>query len=164
MKYLDLLADAHWALLREWLVNSPELLVDVLLPSSPSSSSQWLVRSLEDIQSIVASQDWPQIVITIYRNNPYFLRGVVDEAFTQASLQAVPDNTSFSILSPERHFPDLVAHFGGGENHSELIKELSSLMGVEVIVGVDPDPADRNWIYSHPEEAMQFEVRKSLHA
>jgi hypothetical protein len=33
-----------------------------------------------------------------------------------------------------------------------------------VIVGRDPDPSDLNWIYTHPNDVMQFAVRKSIHA
>src|SRR3990172_5436457 len=103
MKYLDLLSDTHWARLRDWLANSPGLLVDVLFPRSPSSSSQRFVRSLEDIRSLVAMQVWPEIIITIYRNNPYSLRGIVDDHFVETRVKAIPDHTSFSILLPDRH-------------------------------------------------------------
>jgi hypothetical protein len=164
MKYLDLFADLHWSLLTEWLAASGELLVEIYLPSSPSSSTKWFVRSLEDIRSLIAHEDWPQIEITIYRLSPYSIRGVVDEKLLQAALHEIPDNSSFSIFSTDKYYPDLAGYMSGGETHEELRRELNYYRGRMVIVGRDPDPSDLNWIYTHPKDVMQFAVRKSIHA
>ena len=164
MKYLDLLADAHWAYLRDWLAASRELMVDIYLPRSPSSSSKWFVRSLADIRSLVRRQHWPEIVITIYRECPYSIRGVADEQLLRTALQAIPDNTSFSIFAPGQYYPKLGCYLGGGDTHEELTHELRLHKGAQVILGADPDPSDKEWIYSFPIKALQFEVTKNLHA
>ena len=163
MKYLDLLADEHWSTLQEWLAVSRMLLVEIHLPRSGSSSSKWFVRSLGELRSLISMQDWPQIVITIYRDNPYLLRGVADGDLLDRALQVIPEKANFSILKPDVGFPNLVAYLGGGETHADLKQELHLLEGTEIMLGVDPDPSDMDWIYSLPPKALQFEVRKNVH-
>jgi hypothetical protein len=159
MNYLSLLSEHHLAKLHDWLMESGELCVYIYLPHSGSGGTAWFVHSLAELKSLIAKQDWNEIQITIYHDIQYPIRGTANSELLARAIKDIPDGTSFSIYFLNSLDSSNNSPIVSGETHDELRRELPRFFESQVALGRDPDSYDLEWIYSHPDSVMFFEVR-----
>jgi hypothetical protein len=145
MNFLCLFTLHNLALLSDWIADEGELYVDIALPHSGGSGTQYFVRSLQELKELVAQQDWPEIGITIFRRRQYPLRGVVDDELIAKALDYIHDNEWYKIVSAKDYYPSPCMFYGGGNSHTELRQQLQELAGQLVGIGRDPFDYDTTW-------------------
>ena len=160
MDYLSLFTPYNVAELHDWLREEGELYVDLYFSHRGMGSVGYLVHSLSDLKELISIQDWPDIEVTIFRRKQYPIRGIANSELIRRATSNIPDGSEFHVISPDVCYPSKCLHLGGGDSHTELIRELKSLEGKRVAVGVDPEPTMK-WAISNPEEAMYFSVMRN---
>ncbi len=162
MNYETLFSPHNIALLGDWLAESGELYVDIGLPHSGASGTQYFVRSMSELKALIARQTWPEIGITIFRRMQYPLRGIADEDLLNQALARVPDGQWYHIVSLADYFPSPCAFIGSGKSHAELKQDWANILGSSIGFGQDPnDYHDAPWFYSHPNEFFLLSVTKN---
>lgn len=86
MSYLSLFLPQHLAVLNDWLTETGELYVDVYWPHSGNSGTAYFIRSMSDLNDLVAEQTWPEICFTIFRRLQYPVRGVANDELLEQAL------------------------------------------------------------------------------
>jgi hypothetical protein len=119
-----------------------ELLVDIYRPHSGGSSFQYLINSIKELKDLIQRETWAEIDITIFRENPYSLRGMVNEETLERALSLVKDGEWYSILSLKKDFPNPIDFLNTGNSHSELQADFSRFSGQEIRFGQNPFDLD----------------------
>ena len=139
--------------LNVWLGETGELYVDVFLPHSGGGGTGYLLRSIQDLESLIKRITWPIGTITIFRNLQYPLRGIANEELLEKALKTFPDSSIHVILiGDEGYFPSSCIYVGGGDSHQELIESYHEFEGQLVGIGQNPyDESDTIWMESSPD-------------
>jgi hypothetical protein len=138
VNYLAAFSLSNLALLSDWLKENGELYVDMYWPHSGGGGTGYFIKSLDDLKSLVSQQTWQEIVITIFRNLQFPLRGIADDQLLKAALRQIPDNTPYEIVNL-RYYPEYCNYCGSGKGHTELTRELREVFGELVGIGQEPD-------------------------
>jgi hypothetical protein len=149
-----MLTPSQYQQLREWLSETGELYVNVHQSHSGTSGKAYFVDFLSDLESLIAREPTPELVITIFRRLQYPIRGVADDALLTMSLQQIPHGLWFSILSTKDRYPNPSYRLTGGCTHQELRQIFGKFKGQRVAVGTDPFDKNNTWVNSHPDEVM----------
>jgi hypothetical protein len=145
----------RYATLQQWLSENGELCVDVYLPKSAGGGRQYFVRSVEDLEALIASETWRELVVTIFRRLQYPLRGVADNSLLERSLKMISEGEWYTIVLLENYFyPSEPRWPGSGNSHAEFRQEFSEVIGHRVGVGQNPFDKDDTWISKTSDEAM----------
>lgn len=162
MSYFDLLSIHNLALLSDWLESTGELCVDLYLPHSGGGGTVYFIKSVNDLKSLMTQEMWPEIVITIFRDIQYPLRGIADDRLLQEALQQLPDGDHYAIISLNE-YPSPCTYKSDGKNHTELRRDFLEIIGDEVAIGLDPtfNIDNEQWIYKHSNEVFRLSVKKN---
>ena len=145
-------------MLSDWLTESGELYVDVYHPHSGGGSAGYFIHSMADLKRLIAEEKWHEIVVTIFREQQFPLRGIANEQLLEQALNMIPDGERYQYVSLENSvFPDHVEDWGSGGSHAELRKQFAVDMGEQIAIGQDPHIylSNREWIDSHPDEIFE---------
>src|SRR6266853_6076536 len=121
MTHMAALSSAQRETLQNWLHETDELYVDLTLRRN--CNGPYFLRSVEDLEELIAKQTWPHIVVTVFRRLQYPLRGVADDAMREQVLKMFP--MYYSIVSLEDYYPSGVVWLGSGDTISEFLEEFS---------------------------------------
>lgn len=141
MNYLKAFSLSNLALLSDWIEETGELYVDVYVSHSGAGGTSFFIRSLQDLKSIVSQfRQLPQqeIVVTIFRQLQFSLRGVANEELLEQALQQIPNHHPYEIVYL-RYYPAHCNFCGSGTSHADLRKELTEVFGELVGIGPEPD-------------------------
>jgi len=147
--------------LNTWLSENGELCVDVYLPHSAGGGTQYFVRSIEDLESLILGQSWRELVVTVFRRLQYPLRGVADASLLERALQQIPDGDWYTFVVLEDYCYPSHPQWGSGSSHAEFRQEFSEVLGRPVGIGRNPFDYDDSWIRSSPDEAMELHLQRS---
>jgi hypothetical protein len=138
MTYLNLFTSQNLALLSDWLEETGELYVDVYRPHSASSSSGYLVRSLQELKSLVVKQnDRPEIVFRIFRKQQLPLRGIASEELLEQALEQFPNGEPFYVAYLD-YYPEHCNRQAEGDSHSQLRQAIKEEFGELIAIGSPP--------------------------
>jgi hypothetical protein len=141
--------------LEEWLAENGELCVDIYLPKSAGGGTQYFVRSVRDLEALISEQTWRELVVTVFRQLQYPLRGIADESLLARALREFPGGEWYTIFLLEDYcYPSRLRICGSGDTQAELRQEFSEVLGHRVGIGRNPFDYDDTWIQSSPDEAM----------
>jgi len=147
--------------LNEWLNEIGELYVDVYQPNSGASSTDYLLRSIQELEMLIAEQAWHSLTVTVFRKLQFPLRGIADNELLKKSLQVLPDNWyDVLLISDEGYYPSSCIHLGGRDSHQELRQEYSDFEGLMVGIGQNPFDYETDWIEKSPSEAMVIKLKR----
>lgn len=162
MNYHHLFSSSNLALLRDWLVETGELYVDVHLPHSGASGNAYIIHSINDLKLLVARQPHPEIVISIFHHLQYPIRGVANESLLKQAIQQIPDGEWYTIISLEDVYPSPVVWWGSGNSHQELRREFTDLLGKNVGIGINPADASSGYWHNLPvDEVLTFSALRN---
>lgn len=156
-----MLTPSHNQQLREWLAETGELYVNVHKSDSSASGKAYFVDFISDLESLIANEPSPEVIITIFHRLQYPVRGVADDALLALALQQIPHGQWFSIISTKDRYPKPCYRLTGGCTHPELRRMLGEFKGQRVAVGTDPFDKNNLWVNSHPDDVMVLK-RKSV--
>lgn len=151
-------------LLQQWLSETGELYVDIYHPHSGYGGTAYFVRSLEELEELIARQTWRVLEVTVFRRMQYSSRGIADESLLEQALQLLPDNERewyTIVLLEDLYYPKEPRWVGSGATHAEFRKEFSALRGRQVAIGQNPFDKDTRRTRSTPNEAMVLHLRRS---
>ena len=147
--------------LKQWLSETGELYIDLYLPKSAGSGTDYFIDSLEKLEELISKQTWQQLVVTVFRRLQYPLRGVADESLLERGLQQIPDGEWYTIVLLEDYFyPHLRRWRASGSSHAEFRREFSEVLGRRIGIGRNPFDKDDAWILSTPDEAMVLYLKR----
>src|SRR5260221_816172 len=152
MGYEHLFEKRDVALLHDWLRETGELYMDLDRPHMGAlNNSVYFIDQLADLKRTVGQATFPEIVISIFREKQYPIRGVVDARLLATALDRIPDHQWFSIVSlgDGPLAPCEVA--GYGDCHDELRKELTRLRGKNIRLGQNPFDQPNTNFFERPE-------------
>ncbi len=149
-----MLSPSHYQQLREWLAETGELYVNVHKSQSNTTGQAYFLDFICDLESLIAHEPSPEVVITIFHRMQYPLRGVADDALLALALQQIPHGQWFSILSTKERYPKPCYRLTGGCTRPELRRMLGEFKGKRVAVGTDPFDKNNMWVNSHPDEVL----------
>jgi hypothetical protein len=139
INFLTLFLPQNLAMLSDWLLETGELYVDVYHPHSGGGSEGYFIRSMAELKILIAQETWPEIVVTIFREKQFPLRGIADETLLEQGLQMIPDGQWYAFASLELSvFPHPVSIWVSGESHEEFRTEFVEVMGEPIAIGQDP--------------------------
>lgn len=124
-----------------WFLDRPEILVLVRYPYAAGnrsfeffSSSEVLFKRLRELPARAG--------VTAFRQPQLPLRGVVDDAFIESCIRAIPDRSEFLLVETVQRVYGRASWFHDmeGKSHGELREALEDSRGVAVAVGPDPPP------------------------
>jgi hypothetical protein len=152
---MPLLTPEQCARLQDWLTQNGELCADVYLPKSGGGGTQYFVRSVGNLETLISEQTSRELVVTVFRRLQYALRGVADETLLAQAFQKIPDGQWYSFVVLEDYcYPHRPSCWGSGNSHAEFRQEFSEVIGRRVGIGLNPFDYDDAWIRSSPDEAM----------
>ena len=155
MGYAHLFAKSDVALLHDWLQESGELYVDLDRPhSGGSNSSSYFVDRLSGLKEIVSQETHPEVLLHIFREKLYTIRGNMDDALLAAALEQIPDRQWFSILTVVEDPLAPAERIGSGDCHDELRDEFIRLKGRNVRIGRDPFDQPDTGFFETPEDVL----------
>src|SRR5260370_7025004 len=100
MGYEHLFEKHDVALLHDWLRETGELYMDLDRPHMGAlNNSVYFIDHLADLKRTVGQATFPEIVISIFREKQYPIRGVVDDRLPPTPLDLIPHRPSFRIVS-----------------------------------------------------------------
>jgi hypothetical protein len=135
---LNLFSMHNLAMISDWLEETGELYVDVYMPHSGGGGTGFFIRSLQDLKSLVAQQNWREISFSVFRRLQFPLRGVADEALLEQALAQIHDGQPYEIVNI-RYYPEQCNYAGSGTSHAEFRREFADVMGEFVGIGQEPD-------------------------
>ena len=156
MAHVATLSAAQRETLQNWLRETGELYVDLHLRRN--CNGPFFLRSVEDLEELVAKQTWPHIVVTVFRRLQYPLRGIADNAMRDQALGLFP--MYYSIVSLDDYYPSPVVWLGSGETTAELLREFSEVIGHRVGIGQNPLEFGSVSTRFAPEEVMMLEYKQ----
>ena len=157
---MPLLSPAQRAQLQVWLNETGELLVDTYQPRSGGGGTGYFVRTVDQLEALIAKQRWPKLVLAIFRRLQYPLRGLADEAMLAQALKQIPEGEWFHLVSLDHYFPDECRWCGDGETHEKMRQAFREVAGQRVGFGRNPFDKDSDWVYHTPEEAMALDFER----
>ncbi len=149
-----MLTPSQYQQLREWLTETGELYVNVHPAQNGTTGKAYFIDFITDLESLIANEPAPELVITIFHRLQYPIRGVADDALLALALQQIPHGQWFSILSTKDRYPKPCKRLTGGCTRHELQRMLGEFNGQRVAVGTDPFDKNNTWVNSHPDEVM----------
>lgn len=135
--YQALLSDHNLALLGDWLVETHELLVMINLRHSGGLSQTYIINSILDLRELLCAQTWPEIVVSIFREKQFPLRGRVTDLFIENALEMMADGKRYMIIKL-RTYPDPCAWVDDGNSNQQMKESLEEQKDEFVGVGSDP--------------------------
>ncbi|MBI1259962.1 MAG: hypothetical protein GC204_21040 [Chloroflexi bacterium] len=162
MNYLTLFSAQNLALLSDWLRETGELYVDVYVPHSDGSSLSYFVSTIEDLKALIAQQNTPELLVTIFHHLQFPLRGVAADALLQVALEYIPDGEWYTIVSLDHAYPAATILLGSGSTHEQLQADFERVQGANVAIGQNPFDIrkEADWLRTHPEEVFEVSVLK----
>jgi hypothetical protein len=151
---MPLLSPSQRGRLEEWLNETGELYVDVYLPHSGGGGTGYFVRTVNQLEELIAKQRWHKLVLAVFRRLQYPLRGVANEAMLAQALVQVPEREWFHLVSLDHYYPDECWWCGSGDTHEEMRQAFREVAGQRVGFGRDPFDKDSDWIYQTADEVM----------
>jgi hypothetical protein len=100
----------------------------------------WIVflDQLSTLKDIVIKEAWPEVMIHIFREPSYPLRGKIDDARLATALEWIPEGQWFSILETGPNPGAPAEQLGYGDSHQELRAEFVRLQGRNARIGQNP--------------------------
>jgi hypothetical protein len=149
MRFQELLTAADRSGLLAWLTESrtDDLFVRVEHPHGGGGPGPWyLIRSIDDLDAILASFEWEELELDVFREPQLALRGVANDRFAQHVAAELPDDDWYAIVSlPEgRSGSAELEILGATEDKAELARIVLSAAGAPVAVGLHPLEGDRD--------------------
>jgi hypothetical protein len=154
---MALLPTEQRAALESWLAEAGELYVCLYSEHGDGSVTAFFCRAVNEIEELLAKQEWPELTVTIFRGIQYPLRGVVNEALLAEALQKIPQGQWFQIASMDHYYPSECVWYGSGNSHVELKQDLSEVAGLRVGIGLDPFERSESWT---PDDVMVLNFKK----
>src|SRR5437867_12276273 len=121
MTHVAAFSSAQRETLQNWLSETGELYVDLDLWRN--CNGPFLLRSVDDLEELIAKQTWPHIVVRVFRHLQYPLRGIADNAMREQALKLFP--MYYSIVSLDDYYPSPVVWLGSGNTATEFLAEFS---------------------------------------
>jgi hypothetical protein len=149
----EVLTPEERGVLSDWLVSEGDLLVDVHPMHSGSSGSQFFVNSVDQIEDVLAGQEWPELEATVFAHEQYPVRGEADELLLDRALALVQDGQWYTIYRLPESYPCECQSLGIGDSHQSLRSDLAAVRGARVAVGSNPFDGDMSSI-SHSRETV----------
>lgn len=161
--FTHLFSPQNLALLSDWLDEMGELYVDLYYPHSAGSSIAYIVRSMDELKSLIAKDNFPEIEVTIFRSRQFPLRGLADAALLEKALKLIPDGELYSIVSFNLDEHPCRFYFkGDGRSHEQFRREFTDVLGETVGIGQEPILVyNGEWIRSHPSEVFVLSVHRN---
>lgn len=125
--------------LQSWLSETGELYVDYYRWRCGGPSDNYFIDSVDDLESLIANDKWPQLVVTIFRRLQFPIRGIADEALLARALQEIPYDKWYEIKNLKQRYPSRCECWGSGYSHAELKSDFSEIKGELVGIGLDPE-------------------------
>ncbi|HEY1173318.1 MAG TPA: methyltransferase domain-containing protein [Verrucomicrobiae bacterium] len=126
--------------LQAWLTEAGELYVDWYRPHSAGPSDHYFFDSVADLETHLAHEKWPELVVTIFRRLQFPIRGIADEALLARALQELPDHKELVIKNLAERYPSQCHCWAGsGNSHAELRNDFKDILGEHVGIGLDPE-------------------------
>ncbi|SPE59684.1 hypothetical protein SBV1_340051 [Verrucomicrobia bacterium] len=147
--------------LENWLSATGELCVHLYLPHSAGSGTNYLVRTVNELEELIAKQTWDELDLAIFRRLQYPLRGAANEAMLEQALRQIADGECFELVWLEHYYPEEYWRFATGDTHHEMREAFREAAGEQVGFGRDPCDGYSDWIYRTPDEVMvlHYELR-----
>lgn len=136
---MSILTSTQRQQLQEWLTETGELYVDHYRPHSAGPSDTYFVDSVEDLETLITKEKWPNLVVTVFRRLQFPIRGVADDALLARALQEIPEGKQFEIKNLAERYPSCCECWGSGTSHAELRSDFSEIIGERVGIGLAPN-------------------------
>jgi hypothetical protein len=126
--------------LEQWLLSQPEVLVLIRYANSAGSKSYEFFSSyvllIERLRQLP-----PRTSVIVFKQAQLPIRGIVNDAFIEHCLLAIPDGSEFLVVETEKRTYGKASWFHNvaGETHAELCEALEESRGNPVAVGTYPD-------------------------
>jgi hypothetical protein len=127
----------------EWFRKRRDLLVLIRYAYMAGNRDLEVIPAFEALRTRMARLA-PRTSITVFRDHQLPLRGVVDDAFIQACLAAIPDGTEYVVAETGLTTAGGQSwfHHASGTSHGELRDSLERSRGKSVLVGEYPPFTD----------------------
>ena len=135
MEIISIYDESWLGRITDWLTASGELLIERYYPHSGGSGTYFFIVSLADLAEMT-EQARPGAVFYVFRRKQFPIRGIVDDAFFDRALEAIPDGAWY-LFTPPSFYPTPVS-YESGNTHLELRAELEARRGALVGLGRDP--------------------------
>ena len=131
-------------IMKDWLLESREIFVEVYRPHSGSGGTVYVLNNFSQFDDLVTKCN-PGSLCFVLRDKQLQIRGRVDDAFIDQALEEIADGQKYRIIEPNR-YPQAISSFGQGNSHSELEHDLRELQGLNVWTGFDFCFPENYWI------------------
>ena len=126
-------------MIESWCSVQPEVLAVMRFRGGAGSRDYRLFSSYSELLEMI--QKAPAgACITVFRNPQLPFRGVVDEAFIERCLRAIPNGNEYLMFETTQTVAGKHSwhHFGSGMSQAELKDDLQESIGRPVVVGYHP--------------------------
>ncbi len=135
--YQALLTEHNLALLSDWLLETHELLVYIYFPHSGGLQDIYVIESLPELRKILSAQTSPEILVYIFREKQFSLRGQVSKPFIERALASVFEGKRYMIIK-FRKYPELCEWVDESNSSIEIKKILENQEGETIGFGIYP--------------------------
>jgi hypothetical protein len=118
---------------------------------------------MHELKSLLTDDNYPEIVITIFRARQFTLRGVANEALLEKALELIPDGQLYSIVKLNLNEHPYRLYFSGdGRSHEQFRREFAEVSGEIVGIGQEPGEVyNDQWIRLHLNEVFILSVHRN---
>jgi hypothetical protein len=147
MRFGDLLTSADRSGLREWLEDSPtgDLFMCLEHPHGGGSGPWYLIRSVQELDAILAAIDWQELELDVFRKSQLVLRGIADERIAERAAAELPDGEWYAVVALPTARPPAreLEVIGTTDEKGELAALIRSASGAPVGIGLHPLEGER---------------------
>jgi len=136
------LTSTNCATVERWLTECSDLFVNVYLPHSGGSGTDYFIETLSDLRQLYDTAP-PGAIIVILRERQFPFRGIIDDRLSAEVLQQFHEGQYWMIAGASR-FPESISTFGGGDTRDAFERDLGECCGMYARIGREPS-YPTNW-------------------